>query len=173
MRDFEYKIIKVEELYVNPENYRYMNDVEDEIQAIISMFSLSGATPSEEMYNLSKDIVEDGLNPFEMPIVCYDEDLKKYIIYEGNRRVSCIKLMTQYKNDKTILEQVPYVSEIYKLECNISAIQCVIYRTPEDAKHFLYKIHHDMAHNSLASDALQSQHDLHNRHDQIDVVVQC
>lgn len=144
MREYEYKVISINELYVNPENYRYINDASDEIDAIICMFNVTTGTPTKEMLNLSKDIVEDGLNPFEMPIVCFDEDLGKYVVYEGNRRVTCIKLMTQYKNNDKILEKVPFVNEIYKLECNINEIQCVVYYNSDDAKHFLSKIHQDI-----------------------------
>ena len=144
MRNYEYNMIPINELCVNPENYRYVNDASDEIDAIICMFNIVTGTPQKEMLNLSRDIVEDGLNPFEMPIVCFDEDLKKYIVYEGNRRITCIKLMTQYKNNNIVLEKVPIVSEIYKLECNLNEIQCVVYSNSDDAKHFLYKIHQDV-----------------------------
>ena len=75
------KEIAINELYINPENYRYINDVENEVNAIMSMFNVTTGTPTKEMLNLSKDIVEDGLNPFKMPIVCFDEDLKKYVVY--------------------------------------------------------------------------------------------
>lgn len=144
MRDYEYKTLNINDLYVNPENYRYINDAKDEIDAIISMFNVNTGTPIREMLNLSKDIIEDGLNPFEMPIVCFDEDLGKYIVYEGNRRITCIKLMTQYKNNDNIKAQIPSVSEIYKLNCSIEEVQCVIFFNPDDAKHFLYKIHQDI-----------------------------
>lgn len=144
MRNFEYKEISINDLYVNPENYRYIEDASDEKDAIIEMFKVTTGTPTKEMLNLSKDIVTDGLNPFEMPIVCFDEDLCKYIVYEGNRRITCIKLMTQYKNDEEILQKIPSVKEIYKLDCGIKEIQCVVYNSEEDAKHFLYKIHNDI-----------------------------
>lgn len=144
MKNFKYEIIPIENLYINPENYRYINDAEDEIDAIVCMFNVTTGTPTKEMLNLSKDIIEDGLNPFEMPIVCFDEDLQKYVVYEGNRRVSCIKLMTQYKNNELIVEKVPSVKEIYKLDCDINEIQCVVYYSVDDAKHFLRKIHQDI-----------------------------
>jgi hypothetical protein len=108
------------------------------------MFNVTTGTPSKEMLNLSKDIVEDGLNPFEMPIVCYDEDLGKYVVYDGNRRITCIKLMTQYKNNGEILQSVPSVNEIYGLGYMDTEIQCVVYYNSDDAKHFLYKIHQDI-----------------------------
>jgi hypothetical protein len=144
MRMFEYKSISIENLYINPENYRYINDAYDETSAIIYMFNLTTGTPTKEMINLSKDIVEDGLNPFEMPIVCYDEDLEKYVVYDGNRRITCIKLMTQYKNNDEILRSIPSVNEIYELEYSDVEIQCVIYNNSDDAKHFLDKIHKDV-----------------------------
>lgn len=144
MRNFEHKTLSIEDLYVNPENYRYINDASDELDAIIYMFNVNTGSPVREMINLSKDIIEDGLNPFEMPIVCYDEDLKKYVVYDGNRRITCIKLMTQYKDNNIIRESVPAVTEIYKLNCNINEIHCVNFFNPDDAKHFLYKIHQDV-----------------------------
>jgi len=144
MRKYEYKTLNINELYINPENYRYINDAYDEIDAIIYMFNVTIGTPSKEMINLSKDIVEDGLNPFEMPIVCYDEDLGKHVVYDGNRRITCIKLMTQYKNNEKILQNAPSINEIYGLNYTDIDIQCVVYHNSDDAKHFLYKIHQDI-----------------------------
>lgn len=144
MKKYESKMIKVNDLLVNPENYRYINDADDERTAIISMFKVTTGNPHKEMINLAKDIVVDGLNPFEMPIVCYDDVTKKYIVYDGNRRITCIKLMTQYKHNESISKAIPCVEEIYKLSCNITEIQCVVYEDVDDAIHCLYKIHQDV-----------------------------
>ena len=144
MKKYESKMIKVNDLLVNPENYRYINDADDERTAIISMFNVTTGNPHKEMINLAKDIVVDGLNPFEMPIVCYDDVTKKYIVYDGNRRITCIKLMTQYKHNESISKAIPCVEEIYKLSCNITEIQCVVYEDVDDAIHCLYKIHQDV-----------------------------
>lgn len=144
MKKYETKIINVDDLLVNPENYRYINDADDEESAIVSMFKVTTGNPYKEMINLAKDIVTDGLNPFEMPIVCYDDIAKKYIVYDGNRRITCVKLMTQYKHNENILKVLPCVGEIYKLNCNITEIQCVVYSDVDDAIHCLYKIHQDV-----------------------------
>lgn len=144
MRNYSYVKIKVSDLYVNPENYRYLNDVIDEVAAITAMFSVNGGDPIKEMINLSKDIIKEGLNPFEMPIVCFDEEINKYVVYDGNRRITCIKLMTQYKGNEDIKHKISAVEDIYKLDCNINEIQCVLYDNPDDAKHYLYKIHNDI-----------------------------
>lgn len=144
MKKYEYKRLDITELYVNPENYRYINDADGEIDAIISLFNVTTGTPEKEMCNLAKDILEDGLNPFEMPLVCFDDDLNKYVVYDGNRRITCIKLMTQYKNNQEILSEVPSVADIYKLDYNDTEIQCVVCYNSDDAKQYLYKIHQDI-----------------------------
>ena len=145
MRHYIRKDIKIEDLYVNPENFRYVEEAEDEIGAIIAMFKVTVGDTSKEMINLAKDIIEDGLNPFEMPIVCLDEELEKYVVYDGNRRVTCLKLMTQYKNNSIIKEAIPDVEEIYKLEYQgEDQCQCVVFEKTEDAIHYLNKIHNDL-----------------------------
>lgn len=145
MRKYSYKILEIEELYVNPDNYRYVEEAQDEINAIIAMFKVNVGDAKKEMLNLANDIIIDGLNPFEMPIVCFDDELGKYIVYDGNRRITCLKLMTQYRGNMDVQEMVPSVAEIYKLQYNGEhSIQCVVYEEADDAIHFLNKIHNDI-----------------------------
>jgi len=141
MRNYSYKTLDITELYVNPDNYRYVEEVQDEISAIIAMFKVNVGDAKKEMINLANDIITDGLNPFEMPIVCFDDEIGKYVIYDGNRRITCLKLMTQYKGNADVLEKLPYVAEIYKLQYDgDNSIQCVVYEEADDAIHFLNKI---------------------------------
>lgn len=145
MRNYSYRTLDIAELYVNPGNYRYVEEVQDEISAIIAMFKVNVGDSRKEMINLANDIIEDGLNPFEMPIVCYDDEVGKYIVYDGNRRITCLKLMTQYKGNAEVLKEFPSVAEIYKLQYNgDNSIQCVVYDDADDAIHFLNKIHNDI-----------------------------
>lgn len=145
MRKYSYMELDITELYVNPDNYRYVEEAQDEVSSIIEMFKVNVGNSKKEMLNLANDIIEDGLNPFEMPIVCFDDDLGKYIVYDGNRRITCLKLMTQYKGNKDVLKEFPTVAEIYKLNYNgETSVQCVVYEEADDAKHFLKKIHNDI-----------------------------
>ena len=41
MRNYSYKTLDITELYVNPDNYRYVEEVQDEISAIIAMFKVN------------------------------------------------------------------------------------------------------------------------------------
>ncbi|NSA20196.1 hypothetical protein FHU25_004261 [Clostridium saccharobutylicum] len=100
----------------------------------------------KEMMNLAYDISRDGLNPFEFPIVWYDEEIQKYIVIDGNRRITCIKLMLQYKNNEKISTNVPDVGKIYNIKPNIDMsqkIECIVYENLEEAKKVLSKIHQD------------------------------
>ena len=139
--------LKVEDLYLNPDNDRFIEAVENEKNAIIAIFEVPNGNPEKEMYNLAKDIAENGLNPFEFPIVWYDEKIKKHIVIEGNRRITCIKLMTQYKNDKELLKVKNIIKSIYELEIYADfdgSIQCVEYENLEEAKAVLAKIHQNI-----------------------------
>lgn len=145
MRKFNYEMLEIEDLYVNPENYRYVKEAKDEIGAICKMFKVNVGDSPKEMLNLANDIILDGLNPFEMPIVCFNDEIEKYIVYDGNRRITCLKLMTQYKNNEKILKEIPSVAEIYKLNYEEDTIiQCVVFEKAEDAKQCLKKIHNDI-----------------------------
>lgn len=82
MRNYSYKTIEIKELYVNPDNYRYVEEVQDEVSAIIAMFRVNVGEPRKEMINLANDIISDGLNLFEMPIVCFDDEMGEYVVYD-------------------------------------------------------------------------------------------
>ena len=138
-----FESIEIEKLIVNPENDRYVNDAEDETSAIIAMFKGVSGHPEIEMVNLAEDISEVGLNPFEEPIVWYDDELEKYIVIEGNRRITCIKLMTQYKNNIVLKSSMPEIEKITSLEYPWEPIDCVVYENLEEAQKVLAKIHQD------------------------------
>lgn len=84
MRNYSYKTLDITELYVNPDNYIYVEEVQDEISAIIAMFKVNVGDAKKEMINLANDIITDGLNPFEMPIVCFDDEIGKWSIVKVN-----------------------------------------------------------------------------------------
>lgn len=139
--------LKVEDLMINPSNDRFIEPVEDEKSAIIAMFDVPNGRPEKEMCNLAEDIAENGLNPFEFPIVWYDERVKKYIVIEGNRRITCIKLMTQYKNNEELVKIKKDIKTIYQLKMYDDfdgSVQCVEYEDLNEAKAVLAKIHQDI-----------------------------
>ena len=49
MRNYSYKTLDISELYVNPDNYRYVEEVQDEVSAIIAMFKVNVGDSRKEM----------------------------------------------------------------------------------------------------------------------------
>jgi hypothetical protein len=143
------KHIKVDDMSINPDNYRYIESLESEIDAIIAMFNnIPGKKQNsiKEIINLAKDIAKDGLNPFEFPIVWFNEEIQKYIVIDGNRRITCVKLMSQYKDNNKISQDVSSVDEIYNIKPDIEIpeeIECFVYEELEEAQKVLSKIHQD------------------------------
>lgn len=82
------KKISVSQIINYYENPRH--DVgKDEKDTLRKLFDAAGI---QHMINLAKDIYEHGLLENQQIVVVYDE-VKKYVVYEGNRRVACIKLL--------------------------------------------------------------------------------
>lgn len=120
----EYKLVNVSSILNYSENPRH--DIgTNETDTIKKLINKVG---SQYMYNLASDIFRNGLLGANLPTLVYNSEKKKYIVYEGNRRVACIKFL----NDPSILttidkalkqriekliktEKAEYSSEIYCL----------------------------------------------------------
>lgn len=78
--------IGVNKLIVNKDNPRF-SSVEEEYDAIKAII----LNQQEKLLNLIEDILENGLNPSELIIVV--EDKSGYVVLEGNRRITALKLI--------------------------------------------------------------------------------
>jgi len=85
----EYKTIAVADILNYVENPRHEVGINenDTIKKLINMVG------SQYMYNLAKDIYEKGLVGSNLPIVVADPSKQKYVVYEGNRRIACLKFL--------------------------------------------------------------------------------
>ena len=72
-------------LVVNRANDRH-GELENETAAIAWLFN----ERETHMRNLTKDIVEQG-GIYEYPLVSPDKS--KFIVFDGNRRITCLKLL--------------------------------------------------------------------------------
>lgn len=84
-----YKSIPLDKLLVNRENDRH-GELENETTAIAWLFSNHLA----QMKKLARDIVQAG-QLYEPPLVYPDGS--NYIVYDGNRRTTCLKLLANPK----------------------------------------------------------------------------
>ncbi len=85
--------IKIDDLIINKANDRH-GELENEPMAIAWLFSHREA----HMKNLARDIASKG-ELYELPLV--GPDGSKYIVFDGNRRVTCLKLLKEPRRAPT------------------------------------------------------------------------
>jgi hypothetical protein len=88
-----YRNLSLAQLVINRANDRH-GELENETAAVAWLFN----NFEQHMCNLAKDIVETG-QLFEPPLVFPDDD--KFVVFDGNRRVSCLKLLDQPRRAPT------------------------------------------------------------------------
>lgn len=94
----ENKNVRLADLLVWSDNPRISNSrVENENAAISLIYEIVG---SDKMDKLAEDIDEHGLHANKMPIVVLADESGKYEVYDGNRRISILKLFAS--NDERI-----------------------------------------------------------------------
>lgn len=89
MEKSEIKQIQLEDLLVDLQNPRY-DPRTNQREAITTIAQDQGM----KLVNLAEDIVEKGLNPSELPIVTPSGDEDTFVVLEGNRRITALKLLS-------------------------------------------------------------------------------
>jgi len=84
-----YKLLKLDSLMVNRANDRH-GELENETAAIAWLFN----NREQHMLNLARDIVAEG-GIYEPPLVWQENST--FTIFDGNRRVTCLKLLANPK----------------------------------------------------------------------------
>ena len=128
-----YKQISITRLILNPENDRF-ESVENEKLALETMLNKLGS----KIYVLALDIVKRGLSPKPFYVVPY---YNKYIVKDGNRRTTAIKLLARPK----LIDEKKYPSLRIKFEKlhskyiqnPIKSILCYIYSDNLDADNWV------------------------------------
>ena len=95
-----YKNDKIDIAICQTENYRF-EPLSSQKEATDKMVEDQG----DKLYSLVDDIVTNGLSPVDLIIVTPNEDNSKYIVLEGNRRITSLKLL----NNPTLVDD-KYVS---------------------------------------------------------------
>lgn len=122
----EYKYVKLDDILNYEENPRHEIG-DNETDTLKKLFNKVG---TQYMYNLAKDIYENGLLESNLPVLVLNDSNKKYRVYEGNRRIACLKILknpellasidTQLKKRiEKLKEQEPAV-DLNKIHCYIT-----------------------------------------------------
>lgn len=135
------KTIKLTSLFVNTENYRF-EPLYSQKEAIDKMVEDQG----DKLYSLVDDIVTNGLSPVDLIIVTPNEDNNRYIVLEGNRRITSLKLL----NNPTLIDD-RYVSlrkKFQKLQkenpnaiSELKNITCAVFENPTEADVWIKRKH--------------------------------
>lgn len=135
------KKIKLTSLFVNTENYRF-EPLTSQKEAIDKMVEDQG----DKLYSLVDDIVTNGLSPVDLIIVTPNEDNNKYIVLEGNRRITSLKLL----NNPTIVDDkhVSLRKKFQKLQkenpnaiSELKNITCAVFENPTEADIWIKRKH--------------------------------
>ncbi len=150
----EYKSLSLEQLKVNPQNPRYRSSRISEADAILALFKEIKNRPEtalRHMLNLIKDIVKHGTNLADLPIVVPDPDEgDTYQVMEGNRRIASLKLLyfpdlavEVFQAEARTLKRLEGFRKdfVEQFRDQYKEILCVVYPTPEDARHWIYLRH--------------------------------
>ncbi|QHE60396.1 hypothetical protein FHE72_04575 [Rossellomorea vietnamensis] len=133
----ETKVINVKDILVNLNNPRF-EEQPDEESEIIKILS------TKKIFQLMQDISKHGLDPSDLPNLIYNSELKKYIVMEGNRRITAIKVLNDIKNvpssiekREKIINQVQKITKENSFE-PIKSITCIVYKESDPTlKHFI------------------------------------
>ena len=80
--------LKLSNLYLDLKNPRY-----EEQRSQNEALNTIASDQKEKLLFLLRDIIKNGLNPSDIPIVMPDKDrVNGYIVLEGNRRIAALKL---------------------------------------------------------------------------------
>jgi hypothetical protein len=129
-----YKAIVLSSLVVNRGNDRH-GELENETAAIAWLFN----TREQHMRNLAKDIVERS-QIFEPPLVAPDG--KKFLVFDGNRRVTCLKLLTDSRRAPTVELQTFFAALRAKWVGGFpTEIECQVETDRDHIDEILYRRH--------------------------------
>ena len=90
------KIVKIDDIMINPENPRH-NEVQITIpemgEELIMKQLIRDKETANKMFDLIKSIYESGFIPSLAVILEYKEKINKYIPWDGNRRITALKIL--------------------------------------------------------------------------------
>lgn len=146
MRIREHKLININEILVNPENPRH-NPVMDIGESFVMQQLVSNNREANAMYKLITDIFKDGWYPQSIITVTYDEIKRKYIAWDGNRRLTALKILQNPELTNTFKAfNYTQIRGIYNMSKGIKdqsffEVLCYVSPTFKDCAGYIRNIH--------------------------------
>ena len=126
--------IRPADLLIDEQNPRLLEPNEGQHRALQSLAEHLGP----KLHSLAAHIVTNGMNPADLPIVTQLQDLPRYTVLEGNRRLAAIRALENPESIRgaaspTVLNKIRQLSRLY-LDNPIEEIPCVVVRDREEAR---------------------------------------
>lgn len=132
------KIISIQNLLIDLQNPRY-DPRTNQKEAILTIIDEQGS----KLLSLMEDIVnEGGLNPSELPMVMPSGDDNIFIVIEGNRRITALKLLltttliSSLNLPESTNKKIKTLHEKAKSSLP-TEIPCTVFESREEAKHWV------------------------------------
>lgn len=138
MAKTDWETFKLSELRLDQKNYR-LGELDSQRSAILEMID----DQKKKLVNLARDLMDVGPSPGEPVWVTKDpKNRGQYIVLEGNRRVTALKLMeTPALADGTIVEKhFRNLSKLY-LKKPIRELEAKVFASREDAQPWIRRRH--------------------------------
>jgi len=136
MYQFREETIPLSNLGLDPNNPRH-RVLESQVEIIEWMTSGTGRI-GDKLLVLAKDIVQNGLNPAERVMVLQEgEKEKRFVVLEGNRRITALKLLNNPDIAPTKDWQHRFIKLVNQGYRRINALPCVVFDDPTHAYHFI------------------------------------
>jgi len=134
------KIIKVTNLFLDLDNFRFEHQA-SQLDAIDKMVEKH----KDDLYRLAVDILENGLNPTDMPLVIKSDDGdNKFIVMEGNRRITTLKILLNPDliDGKHLALKKKFVKLVAENESSlIRSVECGVCESIEEAYLWIVRKH--------------------------------
>lgn len=130
--------IRPSDLLVDAENPRISQPNVGQHEALQAIATLL----QRKLQRLAEDIVLHGLNPSELMIVMpFKDDLKRYVVLEGNRRLVALRSVENPEwlvdaVEKGVLKDIRKLSRAYQHN-PIDSINCLVVSNRDEARHWI------------------------------------
>lgn len=128
------KVVKINDLFINEENPR--DEPQENEAAAVKILFKKGS--DRKLLNLMKSIAQYGFEISERIIVVEHEAPNKYLVMDGNRRITCIKLLNNPDFLPLDIDKREFlIKSIKKIKVDynyspIASVDCVVYDIPAE-----------------------------------------
>lgn len=130
--------LKLSNLYLDLQNPRY-----EEQRSQYEALNTIAIEQKDKLLVLLRDIIANGLNPSDIPIVMPDKErVNGYVVLEGNRRIAALKLFKKPNilTNSSLKQKYIKLNEKYKGNI-VKNIECLVVESREEANLWIERKH--------------------------------